>query len=209
MINLRRLCFAAFRQAWPLYLIVTGVLSLGIWAGYLGANSLQAAQSAELHSYLATFLAQLAEINPDRAQMARNALYNNLLTGAIMYIMGLTVISLPLLLAFIFIRGFVLGFTVGFLAAQYKIQGVLVLLVSVLPHNIFFVPALIIGGTASMSFSLLLIKRFFNSHTPVWPGLISYTLLMAGVMAVFLLAALTEAYVTPELTRFSAVLLAG
>ncbi|MFA7467377.1 MAG: stage II sporulation protein M [Desulfotomaculaceae bacterium] len=206
---LRRLCSASLRQGWPLYLAVTGVLGLGILTGSLGANSLQAEQAAELHRYLQTFLAQVSEIDLDQAQMARSALYDNLLAGAIIYILGLTIICLPLVLAFIFIRGFVLGFTVGFLATQQELQGFFIIVMSMLPHNIFFVPALIIGGTASVSFSLLLIRRFYNSQTPVWPGFMSYTLIMVGVMAVFFIAALTEAYITPEMTRFSATFLAG
>lgn len=209
MTYLRRLCSASLRQGWPLYLAVTGILGLGILAGSLGANSLQPEQAAELHRYLQTFLSQISEIDLDQAQMARSALYDNLLAGAIMYILGLTIICLPLVLAFIFIRGFVLGFTVGFLTTEHELQGIFVVLVSMLPHNIFFVPALIIGGTASMSFSILLIKRFLNSHTPVWPGFISYTLIMTGVMAAFFIAAITEAYITPELARLSASLLAG
>ncbi|HBX24360.1 MAG TPA: stage II sporulation protein M [Desulfotomaculum sp.] len=209
MVYPRRLISASLRQGWPLYLAVTGILSLGILTGSLGANSLQPEQAAELHRYIQTFLAQVSDIDLDRAQMARSALYDNLLAGAIMYILGLTIICLPLVLAFVFIRGFVLGFTVGFLATQHQMQGFFIVLMSMLPHNIFFVPALIIGGTASLSFSILLIRRFYNSQITVWPGFLSYTLIMAGVMVVFFIAALTEAYITPELTRFSATFLAG
>jgi stage II sporulation protein M len=185
------------------------IFSLGILLGSLGVNTLREDQTTELHRYLQSFLAQAAELNVDRTQMVRGALYDNLLTAAIMYILGLTVICLPLMLAFIFIRGFILGFTVGFLTMDRELQGLLVILVSMLPQNLFFIPAMIIGGTASLSFSLLLIKRFFNSQTRVWPAFAAYTLIMAGVLAAFALAALMEAYVTPELTRFVASLTAG
>lgn len=206
---LHRICSASLRQGWPLYLVVTGIFGLGILLGSVGAASLQEDQAAELHRYIQTFLSRADEMEVDRVQMARNALYDNLLAGAIMYILGLTIICLPLVLAFIFTRGFVLGFTVGFLATERELQGFFVILLSILPHNIFFIPALIIGGTASLSFSILLIRRFFNSQTRVWPGFVSYTMIMTGVMAVFLLAAVTEAYITPELTRFFAAFLAG
>ncbi|MBF7082065.1 stage II sporulation protein M [Desulfallas sp. Bu1-1] len=204
-----RLWTASLRQSWPLYLIVIIIFSLGILLGSLGVNTLREDQTTELHRYLQSFLAQAAELNVDRTQMVRGALYDNLLTAAIMYILGLTVICLPLMLAFIFIRGFILGFTVGFLTMDRELQGLLVILVSMLPQNLFFIPAMIIGGTASLSFSLLLIKRFFNSQTRVWPAFAAYTLIMAGVLAAFALAALMEAYVTPELTRFVASLTAG
>lgn len=205
----RQLWTASLRQSWPLYLIVIGCFGLGILLGSVGVNTLQEDQTAELQRYLQTFLAQAGDINIDRSQMAKGALYDNLLVGVIIYILGLTIICLPLVLAFIFIRGFVLGFTVSFLIKNPKFQDVIIILVSMLPHNIFFIPALIISGTISLSFSILLIKRFFNSQTLVWPQFIVYTMIMAGCMLVYTIAALTEGYLTPELTRFLASMFAG
>ena len=145
----------------------------------------------------------------DQVMLARQALNDNLLAGLIIYILGMTIICLPLVLAFIFIRGFVLGFTMGFLAAERELQGWFVILLSLLPHNAIYIPALIIGGTASMSFSILMLKRFYNSRVRVWPGFVGYTMIMAFVTFLLLIAALVEAYITPELIRFSASFLAG
>ncbi len=208
MKNAPRLWTASLRQGWPLYFVVVAVFGLGILLGSLGAHTLHMEQVAEMNRHLQSFLSRVAEMDVERTQMARGALYDNLLVGIGMYVLGLTIICLPLMLAFIFIRGFVLGFTVGFLTAEHQLRGLLIIVASMLPHNIFFIPALIIGGTASLSFSILLIKRFFNSQTRVWPGFVNYTLVMAGMVAAFALAALAEAYVTPEITRLVASLLA-
>lgn len=207
--NTRRIGSPSFRQNWFIYLIVIGIFSLGILLGSLGVNTLHQEQAQELHRYLQTFLSQAAELDVDRAQMARGALYDNLLMGVIIYVLGLTIICLPLVLAIIFIKGFVLGFTISFLATDPELQGFLVILISMLPQNIFFIPALIIAGTASLSFSFLLIKRFFNSQTRVWPDFVGYTLIMTGCILAFAIAALAEGYITPELTKLSAALLAG
>ncbi len=206
---LGRLYSASLRQGWPVYLIVTGVFGLGILAGTIGANSMDPEQVAELNRYLQSFLSRASEIEVDRAMMAREAISDNLLAGFIIYILGMTIICLPLVLAFVFVRGFIIGFAAGFLAAEKELQGVGVIMLSMLPHNIFFIPALIIGGTASLSFSILLIRRFFNSNIRILPGFINYTAIMFFVMLVLFVAALVEAYVTPELTRFSASILAG
>ncbi|MCG8401742.1 MAG: stage II sporulation protein M [Firmicutes bacterium] len=209
MENLRRLCSASLRQDWPVYLVVTGVFGLGILLGSVGVNSLPADQVHELHRYMQSFLSRAAEMEVDQVMLARQALNDNLLAGLIIYILGMTIICLPLVLAFIFIRGSVLGFTMGFLAAERELQGWFVILLSLLPHNAIYIPALIIGGTASMSFSILMLKRFYNSRVRVWPGFVGYTMIMAFVTFLLLIAALVEAYITPELIRFSASFLAG
>ncbi|AGL01986.1 stage II sporulation protein M [Desulfoscipio gibsoniae] len=207
--NMRGLIAASLQQSWPLYLIVIVIFSAGILLGSLGVNTLPDEQTAELQRYLQSFLAQAAEIEVDRVQMFKGSLYDNLLLGLVMYILGLTIICLPLVLALIFFRGFVLGFTVGFLTAHPDWREFCIVLISMLPQNILFIPALIIGGTASLSFSLLLIKRFNNSQTRVGHQFVGYSLIMAGCLVVFALAALAEGYITPELTRLSASLMAG
>jgi stage II sporulation protein M len=206
---LRRLMTASLQQSWPLYLIVIVIFSIGILLGSLGVNTLPEEQITELQRYLQSFIAQAAEIEVDKAQMVKGALYDNLLVGLVMYILGLTIICLPLVLALIFFRGFVLGFSVGFLTAHPDWREFVIVLISMLPQNMLFIPALIIGGTASLSFSMLLIKRFNNSHTRIGPQFVGYSLIMAGCWAAFTLAALAEGYITPELTRLSASLMAG
>ncbi|WP_051273095.1 stage II sporulation protein M [Desulfotruncus alcoholivorax] len=206
---LSRIWTASLKKSWPLYLIVIIVFSVGILFGSLGANTLQENQAQELHQYLQSFLSQAAELDINQGQVARGALHDNIVVGVVMYVLGLTIICLPLVLAYIFIRGFILGFSIGFLTLDHELHGFLVILISMLPHNIFFIPAMIIGGTASLSFSILLIKRFFNSRTKIWPAFLSYSLVMTGVLAAFVLAALTEAYITPGFAKYSASLLAG
>lgn len=206
---LRRIWTASLKKSWPLYLIVIIVFSVGILLGSLGANTLQDDQAQELHQYLQSFLSQAAELDIEKGQAARGALYDNIIVVVVMYILGLTIICLPLVLTYIFFRGFILGFSIGFLILDNELHGFLVILLSMLPHNIFYIPAMIIGGTASLSFSILLIKRFFNSRTIIWPAFLSYSLVMTGVLAAFVLAALTEAYITPGFTKYSASLFAG
>ncbi len=206
---MRWLMTASFQQSWPLYLIVLVVFSTGILLGSLGVNTLPEQQTSDLQRYLQSFIAQAAEIQVDRLQVVKSTLCDNLLVGLVMYILGLTIICLPLVLAFIFFRGFILGFTVGFLTAHPDWREFIIVFASMLPQNLLFIPALIIGGAASLSFSMQLIRRFNNSQTRIGPQFVAYSLIMAGCLTAFALAALAEGYITPELTRLLASLLAG
>jgi len=206
---MRQLITDSFRQSWTLYIIVILIFSTGILLGSLGVNTLPEQQTTDLQHYLQSFLAQAAEMQVDQRQVVKGTLSDNLLVGLLLYILGLTIIGMPLVLALIFFRGFVLGFTVGFLAAYPDWREFIIVLVAMLPQNLLFIPALIIGGAASLSFSLLLIKRFNNSQTRIGPRFIAYSLIMAGCLTAFALAALAEGYITPGLTRLLATLLAG
>ncbi|MFP3381015.1 stage II sporulation protein M, partial [Bacillus sp. SIMBA_069] len=75
-------------------------------------------------------------------------------TVAIMWVLGLSIIGLPMILLMLFLKGVVVGFTVGFLVNQLQWQGVTFAMMGILPQNLLVVPALFIVGVSGISFSL-------------------------------------------------------
>ncbi|RYD02531.1 hypothetical protein N752_24695 [Desulforamulus aquiferis] len=137
----------------------------------------------------------------------RTTITNNLTFVGIIYLLGLTVIGAPVILALLFIRGFSLGFTVGFLANERAGDGVIIAIASVLPQNLLFLPAIYLAGVASLSFSCLLIGRLRNSRLPVLPGLLGYHFIIIIVSCIAAAAGLVEAFLTPELIKTTVNLL--
>lgn len=201
---IRQILKASFRQGWPYYLTVIAVFALGLTAGAFSAGNLSQEQIAELQDYLTGSLKSLVELPPGTGRDVRDAAVGGVATIGIMYCLGLTIIGFPLVLAFIFSKGFVLGFAVSFLTAADAMEGLVMAAASVLPHNLLLVPALLIGGVASLSFTALLWRRFFDSGVPVWPGFVGYTALMTAAAGTVLGAVLIEVYVVPVLTRLAA-----
>ncbi len=197
----------SMRQNWPAYLIVLIIFATGFTAGALGVQKLQADQVQELSVYLDRFMQQAGMIEIDQTKALKTALYNDIVIILAVYLFGLTIIGIPVMLGIIFVRGFALGFTVGFLASEKSIQGLVLAFAAILPPNIFLIPALLIGGVASFSFALLLVKRFYNSKVLVWPSFIAYSSLMFLVMLCSAGAGLVEVYFTPFLVKVAASLI--
>lgn len=57
----------------------------------------------------------------------------------LLWFLGLTVIGFPLILAFVWFRGFSLGFTVSFLLHDRAGAGILITIMSILPQNLLFI----------------------------------------------------------------------
>jgi stage II sporulation protein M len=57
---------------------------------------------------------------------------------------------------------------------------------------------------ASLSFALLLARRFYNSKVQVWPSFVVYSSLMLVIMACAAGAGLVEVYFTPFLVKTAA-----
>ncbi len=67
-------------------------------------------------------------------------------------LLGLSVIGAPVVLAVIFVRGFVLGFTTMFLIDGLFFRGVVLAAAALLPQNLLAVPATVIAGIAGAQF---------------------------------------------------------
>lgn len=189
---------------WPVYFLVLLVLAAGLLVGSMSAGRLDKSKSQELSVYVRDFIQKVGGVDFQSSRMARNAMINNVITVAAIYVLGLTVIGIPVTLAILFVRGFVIGFAAGFLTGDMSVSGVFLTAAAILPHNLLYIPAVSFGAVSSVLFGILLWKRNFDSGVPVLPGLIKYTGTMCAVLFVSLGAGLVEGYVTPHITKIAA-----
>lgn len=200
---------AVILNGWPVFLVVLLVLASGLLVGSMSASRMDKAKSEELGTYIRDFVQTAEGVNFESDRMAKEAMVNNAIMVAATYVLGLTVIGIPVTLAILFVRGFVIGFAVGFLTGDMSGQGLLLTAAAILPHNLIYLPAFCAGTSFSLMFSMLLLKRNFNTTVRICPGFIKYTAVMAGVLAVTLAAGLVEGYVTPAFTKLAAGLISS
>lgn len=203
----REFWLACWRQNWPLYLFVLAVFALGVGFGTLGVDNLSSGQFEELKKYVDAFVLQVGQLSIDPGSAVRSKIYADVLMIGLLYLFGLSFIGIPFVLGLVFIRGFILGFAMTFLAKSMALNGFLLVAVSILPHNLLYLPALLAGGTAALSFALLSVRRYYNIRIKLFNCLVGYTLIMVTVMIVILSAGLVEVYFSPWLARITAGLI--
>lgn len=187
-----------------LYLFVSVLFLMGIIFGGIIVNALSMEQKKDLLSYLGTFFYGLDQNTVVEPSVAMNqALGYHLKFVGIMWVLGLSIIGLPLILMFIFLKGVLIGFTVGFLVSQLYWKGILFSLVSVIPQNLIIIPATLILGVTGISFSLMLIRTRFMKRQggSIWQPFFSYSLVVLVMVGVFFAVSLFEAYISPVLMR--------
>lgn len=182
-----------------LYFFVIILFMLGIIFGALAIKALDGAQKAELFSHLELFIQGIdLTLTSEAGLPLQQSLGGILKTLGLIWILGLLVLGLPLILVILFTKGFALGFTVGFLVQELGWKGVIFSLASVLPPNIFLVPALLIMGVAAISFSLAIIRnRLVLPKQGLYFQILGYgsTAVLAAAMG--FIASLIEVYVSP------------
>ncbi|MEW6308191.1 MAG: stage II sporulation protein M [Bacillota bacterium] len=192
------------------HLLVLAVLVAGVSVGALASGALADSQKAELSSHLGVYLHGLGNdlTTLDSGAMLRQSALTYLKLSIILWALGATVVAAPLVLGVVFVRGFVIGFAVAFLAQELGWQGVAFATVAVWPQNILAVPGIVGAGAAALSYAgQVASRRMRRKRTGDGEDLLTYTVITAVFVAVLGISGLVEAYISPALMRLVARLL--
>jgi stage II sporulation protein M len=189
-----------------IYLFVFVLFLMGVIFGAIIVNSMNISQKEDLYYYLNRFFGQVAEGKvASSADMFQQSFFHNLKYLGLMWILGISIIGLPVILVMLFIKGMVVGFTVGFLVNQLGLKGFLLSFVTVLPQNVLLIPAFIIMCSVAISFTLKIVKQLFVKKTSNLEAPFSLFMryvtvfLFIGVLAIA--ASGFEAYASPFLMK--------
>ncbi len=192
-----------------LFVFTSVLFMIGALFGAIVVGALAEDQANALNESLKGFFnaISLDQTGTSSSEITWHSAASFLKTVGLLWILGLSIIGLPVIVIYIFIKGFVVGFSVGVIVAQFKGQGFLFSMAAILPQNLIYVPALILCGVAGISFSLMLVRsRFSNQQrggtgTLLYRKFLSYTGLVAATALVMVLAAFVEGYLSPSLMR--------
>ncbi|AKX94286.1 stage II sporulation protein M [Neomoorella thermoacetica] len=184
-----------------LYLLVGFFFLAGIITGTIAVNFLEPQQVSQLGAYLDKVLSQFKGEGPGFNQAAYQALLGALRETGLIWFLGLTVIGIPLIIGLIFLKGLILGFTVGFLVQQKALQGMAFSFLALLPPNIIQIPALFIAAILGISFSIGLMRGRGQAEAAILPRFLTYSFLMLLVTLVLVGGGLVEGYLSPFFAR--------
>lgn len=187
-----------------LYVFITVLFLMGVIFGAVLVNSLSFTQKEDLFYYLSQFFGQVSKGEfASSHDMFSQSIMHNLKYIGVIWILGVSVIGLPVILVLLFLKGMVVGFTVGFLVNQMAWSGFLLSFVAILPQNIFIVPIFIVITVLAVSLSMKMISRIFLKQVrePLKPIISRYifSLILAGLFLI--VAAAFEAYLSPSLMK--------
>src|SRR5690625_101698 len=138
-------------------------------------------------------------------ELFKSALYSHLQYLIIFFLLGLSIIGLPIIWSIVFVKGTFIGFSVGFFVYQYGFRGLLFISSALLPQNILIIPVYIFAGTIAMIFSGELLKKLSGrrlSRFTLEP-VIQYAILFIGLTLIVVIAALIEGYLTSSILQYT------
>jgi stage II sporulation protein M len=193
-----------FREHSSIFLFIVVLFLMGVIFGAIVVNSMSITQKEDLFYYLSQFFGQVSDekIAGNNELFLQSFFHNSKFIG-LMWILGVSIIGLPVILVLLFSKGMVVGFTVGFLVSQMGWKGFMLALVSILPQNLIIIPVFIMMAALSVIFSMRMIKKQFLKKyaQPILPFFKRY--IFALIVAVIFIAVASgiEAYLSPWLMK--------
>jgi len=193
-----------FREHSSIFLFIVVLFLMGVIFGAIVVNSMSITQKEDLFYYLSQFFGQVSDnkVADDNDLFLQSFFHNSKFIG-LMWILGISIIGLPVILILLFIKGMVVGFTVGFLVSQMGWKGFMLAFVSILPQNLIIIPVFIMMAAFSVIFSIRMIKRQFMKKyaQPIMPLFKRYIITLVAAVIFISAASCIEAYLSPWLMK--------
>jgi stage II sporulation protein M len=197
------------KNNFKIYCLLLLALIVGVSAGAFTVNGLSPMQRDELSHYFQGFIQLLDNQNVDSNELLKIALLENIKIIIILWILGVSIIGIPFIFVLVGIRGFITGFSSGFIIKSIGLKGILFTVFSLLPKEIIIIPCIIALGVNGVNFSLNIIKSKSKKHLlkdNLKKNFFAYCLVTIFYSCFILLGILVEVYITPVFIRMIAPL---
>ncbi|BAC13806.1 stage II sporulation protein M [Oceanobacillus iheyensis] len=192
--------FNHFKHHATIYIFTTILFLTGIVFGAVIVNSMDVVQKQDLFFYLERFFIQTTEEGStlNNNDILWQSFFYHIKYLGLMFIFALSVIGLPIVWILIFIKGMVVGFSVGFMVNWLGMDGLILSAISIAPQNIVIIPIYIIAGSICMIFSLGLLSKLVakRNNTSLSQPFIKLTTSFVILIVCTGLAAILEAYIS-------------
>ncbi|UTR09542.1 stage II sporulation protein M [Evansella sp. LMS18] len=186
-----------------IYMFSIVLLSMGVIFGAVIVNSLGLTQKSELYNYLSLFFSQV-EVGEFAvpAEIFSGTFSHYIKYLGLMWVLGLSVIGLPIIFILLFLKGLVIGFTVGFLVNQMGFDGFLLAFAAIFPQNLMLIPVFITVTVFAASFSIKVWRQITTKNQePIFRHFLMYTIFLAATAAAIAVVSAYEAYLSPAIMK--------
>ncbi|MGI6705496.1 MAG: stage II sporulation protein M [Clostridia bacterium] len=201
--------FQHIKENLLIYMIILFTFTVGVATGAYTVSAMPDEQKNDLVQYMNGFIQVLSQDNLDIGHIFRQSLLNNFQTVALSTALGLTIMGVPFILLIIGIRGFFIGFTVGFLVGDFGWKGFMIVLFGILPQNILIIPTVFLVGVMAINHGVM---KFKQRKTPRSAEermrlLIPYLSIMSILFLILIAGTVIESLLIPSFLKLISGLL--
>ena len=184
-------------------LFVIFIVVLGIISGSLFLMVLNDNDKSEVINEISTFMTNINTNNINNLNSFKNSLIEGMILIILSWILGMSIIGVIFNIFFIYMKSFIIGFSISSFILVYKYKGILSSLVYTVPSQLINILIILILGVYTLLFSKYLFKMIFLKDKTVNLGKFfkKYVLVFGICILLCLVSSLCEAYLLPSLLK--------
>ena len=183
-----------------LFVFLVVIIAVGIAAGSVFVTVLNNEDKVMVSDYLNNFLNNLNSNNLNYSGTLVNTLIFTLGGAFLIWLLGISVIGFILILLFLFIKAFALGFSIGSIIINFNFKGILIALAYIVPHHIINMMIFLLISSYALILSYRLINSFTKKKSFEFKGIFNKYLFVLGFsLIILLISVLYEVYGAPKL----------
>lgn len=179
------------------YIFLIGITLVSIVAGILFYFILSKTDQKVIHDLLDQFFMTITSDNLNQKELLWNGVINVFSTSLFIWILGISIIGIPIIILFYFLKSFILGFSISSIISSYGLKGCFRAFLYVFPHQIINLLVLLLLVSYSLSFSVKLIRYlFFHQNINFKLVMKRYLKILFLSIIVFLLSLFYEVFLS-------------
>lgn len=184
-------------------LFVIFIVILGIISGSLFLMVLNENDKSEVINEISTFMTNINTNNINNLNSFKNSLIEGMILIILSWILGMSIIGVIFNIFFIYMKSFIIGFSISSFILVYKYKGILSSLIYVIPSQLINILIILILGVYTLLFSKYLFKMIFLKDKTVNLGKFfkKYVLVFGICILLCVISSLCEAYLLPSLLK--------
>ena len=183
-----------------LFVFLVVIIAVGVASGSVFVTVLNDSDKIMVSDYLNNFLNNLNSNNLNYNGTLINTLIFTLGLAILIWLLGISVIGFILILLFLFIKAFALGFSIGSIIINFNFKGILIALAYIVPHHIINLMIYLLISSYALVLSYRLISSFTKKKNFDFKGIFNRYLFILGFSLIILLfSVLYEVYLAPSL----------
>src|SRR5690606_30978848 len=189
---------------WNKWIYLGVVMFAGAICGSILLEALPAVQQEELNRGMVHYVGWLQQAAfLDRADLFWNTFFKHMKWAVAFILLGISMIGVPIVVILNFLKGFLLGSSIFMLTQAFGTEGIWLSLLTIAPHNIVVIPALIVLSSSAISFAAFLFNNRIRKHQGVLSSqLLSFSTIATAMLLLLAAASLIEVFVTPKLLEW-------
>lgn len=182
----------------------TIIFLVGVVLGSLFINFITNDDKKLLIEQVSTFFSNIKKLTSDifGFESFLSILFNNLLVLSIIFVLGISMIGIPIVIFILFFKGFMLGTTISTIILKYSIKGIVGAILYIFPVCILTICVYLFMCFYAIYVSKKFLRAFLKKDSLNFKQFLGKYLLsfIVSIMLILLLS-LLDAYLTPLLLK--------